>query len=116
LRFFWLQAQTEIDREHWIRNKPPQASILAALTSVGKRLRERDRRSMPFYHFKLVDTRIVGDHGTHHLADETTAQIEAIKLARSLRAARPELVGMHCTVSVTDENGAGICMIPLEIP
>jgi hypothetical protein len=28
---------------------------------------------MPFYHFKLVDTRIVGDHGTHDLVDETTA-------------------------------------------
>jgi hypothetical protein len=71
---------------------------------------------MPLYHFKLVDTRIVGDHGTHDLADETTAQIEAIKLARSLRATRPELVGMNCSVSVTDEGGAGICVIPLEIP
>jgi hypothetical protein len=70
---------------------------------------------MPFYHFKLVDTRIVGDHGTHDLADETTAQIEAIKLARSLRAARPELVGRNCAVSVTNEDGAGICIIPLEI-
>jgi hypothetical protein len=68
---------------------------------------------MPFYHFKLVDTRIVGDHGTHDLADET--KIEAIRLARSLRAARPELVGMNCAVSVTDEDGAGICIIPLEI-
>ena len=71
---------------------------------------------MPFYHFKLVDTCIVGDNGTHNLADETTAQIEAIKFARSLRAARPELVGLHCAVSVTDEKGAGICTFPLEIP
>jgi hypothetical protein len=69
---------------------------------------------MPLYHFKLVDTRIVGDHGIHHLADETAAQIEAIKLARSLRAARPELLGMNCSISVTNENGAGICIIPLE--
>jgi uncharacterized protein DUF6894 len=70
---------------------------------------------MPLFHFKLVDTRIVGDHGIHDLADETTAQIEAIKLARSLRAARPELIGMKCSVSVTNEDGAGICIIPLEI-
>ena len=40
---------------------------------------------MPLYQFKLVDARIVGDTGVHDLADETTAQIEAIKLARSLR-------------------------------
>jgi hypothetical protein len=71
---------------------------------------------MPLYHFKLIDTRIVGDHGFHDLADETTAQIEAIKLARSLRAARPELLGMNCSISVTDEDGGGICNIPLEIP
>ena len=79
---------------------------------VGRRLR-KDCRSMPFYHFKLVDTRIVGDHGTHYLADENAAQIEAIELARSLRAARPELVGKNCAVSVTDEGGAGTCIIPL---
>ena len=56
---------------------------------------------MPLYQFKLVDARIVGDTGVHDLADETTAQIEAIKLARSLRAARPELLGMNCSISVT---------------
>jgi hypothetical protein len=71
---------------------------------------------MPLYHFKLVDTHIVADHGFHDLADETAAQIEAIKLARSLRTARPELVGMHCSISVTSEDGAGICIIPIEIP
>jgi hypothetical protein len=40
---------------------------------------------MPRYHFKLVDGNIVSDHGTHELDDETMAQIEAVKLARSLR-------------------------------
>jgi hypothetical protein len=50
------------------------------------------------------------------LADETAAQIEAIMLARSLRDARPELVGMNCSISVTGEDGGGICIIPLEIP
>ena len=69
---------------------------------------------MPLYHFKLVDTRIVGDHGTHDLPDQTAAQIEAIRLARSLRAARPELVGRNCSISVTDEDGAGIFIIPLD--
>jgi hypothetical protein len=69
---------------------------------------------MPLYHFKLVDSRIVSDHGVHDLPDETVAQIEAIRLARSLRATRPELLGQSCSISVTDERGAGICVIPLD--
>jgi hypothetical protein len=66
---------------------------------------------MPRYHFKLVDDRIVSAHGCHRLADDAMAQIEAIKLARSLRAARPELAAQHCSISVTDEGGAGICIV-----
>jgi hypothetical protein len=69
---------------------------------------------MPRYHFKLIDSRIVSDHGIHALPDETVAQIEAIKLARSLRASRPELVGKGCSISVTDENGFDVCIIPLD--
>jgi hypothetical protein len=69
---------------------------------------------MPLYHFKLVDSRIVSDHGVHDLPDETVAQVEAIRLARSLRATRPELLGQSCSISVTDERGAGICVIPLD--
>jgi uncharacterized protein DUF6894 len=70
---------------------------------------------MPLFHFKLVDSHIVTDHGVHDLSDATSAQIEAIKLARSLRASRPELIGMNCSISVTDESGASVCAIPLEI-
>ena len=69
---------------------------------------------MPRYYFKLVDTFIVSDHDAHDLPDEATAQVEAIKLARSLRKARPELVGGHCSVSVTDEHGGGVCLIPID--
>jgi hypothetical protein len=69
---------------------------------------------MPLYYFKLVDTRFVSDYGVHELDGDTIAQIEAIKLARSVREARPELIGQHCSISVTDENGAGVCIIPLE--
>jgi hypothetical protein len=36
---------------------------------------------MPLYYFKLVDSRVVADYGTHELEDDTAAQIEAIKLA-----------------------------------
>jgi hypothetical protein len=69
---------------------------------------------MPLYYFKLVDTIMVADHGVHELADETQAQIEAIKLAKSLRESRPQFRGKHYSISVTDENGAGVCLIPLD--
>jgi len=67
------------------------------------------------YYFKLIDSRFVSDYGVHDLQDdETAAQIEAIKLARSVREARPELIGEHCSISVTREDGAGICLIPID--
>jgi hypothetical protein len=69
---------------------------------------------MPKYYFKLVDTSIVIDYGLHDLPNDTTAQIEALELARSLREGRPELLGRHCSISVTDEYGSGVCIIPLE--
>lgn len=69
---------------------------------------------MPRYHFKLVDSRRVSDFGLHELIDDTFAQIEAIKLARSLRVDRPELIGQNYSISVTDEDGAGVCVIPID--
>jgi hypothetical protein len=70
---------------------------------------------MPLYYFKLVDSYVVADYGTHELEDDASAQIEAIKLARSVREARPDLVGQHCSISVSVEGGAGICIVPLEV-
>jgi hypothetical protein len=61
---------------------------------------------MPSFHFKLVDGNIVSDYGTHELDDETSAQIEALKLARSLSETRPEFATKNCVLVVTDENGA----------
>jgi hypothetical protein len=69
---------------------------------------------MPKYYFKLVDSQIVSDYGTHELAGEAAAQIEALKLARSLRETRPELLGRHCSISVSDEDGALICLLPID--
>jgi hypothetical protein len=71
-------------------------------------------RVMPQFHFKLCDTRIVVDHGSHDLENETAARIEAIKLARSIRETRPELLGRKCSVSVTTLNGDAICSIPID--
>lgn len=66
---------------------------------------------MPLYYFKLVDARLVSDYGVHDLADDTEAQIEAIKLARSIRESRPDLLGQDYSVSVTSDDGAGVCLI-----
>ena len=66
------------------------------------------------YYFKLVNTHIVSDFGVHDLAGETEAQIAALDLVRSLRESRPDLKGKHCSISVTDEQGAGICVVPLD--
>jgi hypothetical protein len=67
------------------------------------------------YHFKLVDAHFVADYGLHELVDETTAQIEAVKLAQSLRETRPDLIGQHCSISVTDEYGGGVCVVAIDL-
>jgi hypothetical protein len=62
----------------------------------------------------VIDTTIVIDYGVHDLPDATAGQIEAIELVRSLRASLADLMGRHCSVSATDEDGGGVCIIPLE--
>jgi hypothetical protein len=69
---------------------------------------------VPRFYFKLVDTTMVADHGIRELADAAHARSEAIKLAQSLREARPQLRGKHYSILVTDESGAGVCMISLN--
>jgi hypothetical protein len=71
---------------------------------------------MPRYYFKLVDGHIVANYGFYDLENDTTAQIAAIELARSIRKERPELEGQNYSVSVTDEFGANVCIIPIDIP
>jgi hypothetical protein len=71
---------------------------------------------MPRYYFKLVDGHLVANYGVHDLEDDTVAQIAAIALARSIREARPELLGRHYSNSVTNELGGDVCLIPLEMP
>jgi uncharacterized protein DUF6894 len=68
------------------------------------------------YDHKLVDSIIVADHGIHELDDDDAARVEAIKLARSLRETRPQLRGSHCSISVTAEDGAGVCLVALDEP
>ena len=69
---------------------------------------------MPLYYFKLVDSIIVAGHGVHELVDDAAARVEAIKLAHSLRKTRPHLRGSHYSISVTAEDGTGVCLIALD--
>jgi hypothetical protein len=69
---------------------------------------------MPLFSYRLVDTHFVAEFGTHDLPTETEAQIEAIKLARSLRETRPELVGQSYSIVVLDDDGVTFCAIPLD--
>jgi hypothetical protein len=70
---------------------------------------------MPLYYFRLVDHRLVTDYGVHDLPDDTVAQVEALKLAEFLRETRPHLLGQSYSISVTNETGAGVCVVPLDM-
>jgi hypothetical protein len=70
---------------------------------------------MPLFSFKLINTHFVSDFGVHDLPGETEAQIEAIRLARSLRETRPELVGQCYSIFVSNDDGGAVCTIPLDV-
>jgi hypothetical protein len=47
-------------------------------------------------------------------ADEAATRKAAMELARSIPETRPDLVEQSCAVSVSDEYGAGICLVPAD--
>lgn len=69
---------------------------------------------MPLYHFKLIDGLVISDHGVHDLKDDIAAQIEALRLAQSVRGSQPELLGKVCAMSVTGEDCTLLCLMPIE--
>ena len=68
---------------------------------------------MPLYYFKQVDTRIVPNHGVHNLPDEAAARLEAIKASALFARNSPE-VDRAALLYLTDEHGAGICVVPVD--
>jgi len=58
---------------------------------------------------------LVSDFGVHHLPGESEARTEAIKLARSLRETRPQLIGKKYAIFVIDEDGVAVCSVPLDV-
>jgi hypothetical protein len=49
--------------------------------------------TLPRYYFKLVDDPLFANYGVHGLEDDTAARVAGIELARSVRQARPRVVG-----------------------
>jgi hypothetical protein len=68
---------------------------------------------MPRYHFRIVDGHIVSAYGTLELADEGSAEIEALRLS-SLVDSRPEIKGKNRLLVVTDAAGEMVCSIPIK--
>jgi hypothetical protein len=60
---------------------------------------------MPRYHFDLVDSEIVADHGGLLLRDDAHAIEVGERLAKKLYESRPDLRGRHCSILVRDQHG-----------
>jgi hypothetical protein len=69
-----------------------------------------------YYYFKFVDTTFIATVDIYELPDEASARAEAEKVAQSFRDTRPDLLGEHYSVSVTRDDGAGVCAVPLDAP
>ena len=71
---------------------------------------------MPHYYFKLVDTTFIAAIGIHELPDDAAARAEAENIAASLRETRLDLLGKNYSVSAMRDDGAGVCVVPLDPP
>lgn len=70
---------------------------------------------MPLYHFDLVNTKTVADHGGEMLPDDIVAMDSADELARRLLSAFPDLKHRHYAILVTNEDGEEVCRLPLDV-
>lgn len=70
---------------------------------------------MPLYHFDLVNTKTNFDAGDADLPDDIEAIDIADLIARRVLRERPEARNCHYAILVTDEEGAQICRLPLDI-
>jgi hypothetical protein len=76
---------------------------------------EREARTMPFYHFDLINTRTVTDEGVAELPDDIEAMDSADAVARRVLTEHPELRNRHYAILVSNEDGDEICRVPLDI-
>jgi hypothetical protein len=70
---------------------------------------------MPLYHFDLVNWKAVVDAGGADLCDDIAAMNSADVIARRLLERMPELKNRHYAVLVTNEEGAEVCRLPLDV-
>ncbi|MFO1108294.1 MAG: hypothetical protein U1E61_03815 [Bradyrhizobium sp.] len=70
---------------------------------------------MPLYHFDLVNWRTIVDAGGADLADDVEAMNSAGRVARRLVERMPQLKNNHYAVLVTNEEGAEVCRLPLDV-
>ena len=70
---------------------------------------------MPLYHFDLVNTKTITDQGGAELPDDIEAIDSADQIARRLLDERPYLKNRHYAILVTNEDGAEVCRVPLDV-
>jgi hypothetical protein len=94
------------------QNSPP-----APIPKTQERERGQSRRdkSMPLYHFDLVNWKTIADQGGVELSDDIAAMDSADAMARRLLGERPDLKKRYYAILVTNDEGDEICRLPLEI-
>ena len=70
---------------------------------------------MPLYHFDLVNWKAIVDAGGADLPGDIEAMNSADVIARGLLRRLPQLKNRHYAVLVTNEEGAEVCRLPLDV-
>jgi len=70
---------------------------------------------MARYHFDLVDSKTVADEGGAEVSDDLKALDIAEQIAQRLVKERPELVGRHFSILVTNEEGEEVGRARLDM-
>jgi hypothetical protein len=108
LPFHWqkqLVATLDVTAKIAAISRPAQRGTTQDITAL---------RSMPRYHFDLVDHTTVEDKGGQILADDIVASDVADELALRVYEVRPELRGKGYSILVTNADGDTIHSAPLE--
>ncbi len=70
---------------------------------------------MSRYHSDLVDSKTMAHEGGAEANDDVHAMDLAESIVRRLRDERPELMNRHFAILVTNEDGAEVCRVPLDV-
>ena len=70
---------------------------------------------MPLYNFDLVNWKAIVNAGDAELMEDIEAMNSADTIARRLLERLPQLKNRHYAILVTNEEGAEICRLPLDV-